>query len=222
MEYSWAERGPATSLSAPEAARVLLAAHVAVDGKRPTLAEAELELAHEWIETKRTEAMWRHNWGNLSAGGYVEGQERLSWNGDIWRPPWFAPGEGASPRMLEIHEKMLAGREPSAFRAYGSHQDGAEGLLRLWSRPGYLPLRKAAQTGNPTAYAKAVVSTGYCTNRGCQPDQLGPSLARVVAQFRRDRVFAGLGLSRSSSPSSGAGVALLAAVVLLSSERKSS
>lgn len=221
MEYSWAERGPPTSLTAPAAARELVAAHVAVDGRKPTLAQAELELAHEWIETKRTEAMWRFNWGNLSAGGYVDGQERLR-SGDVVRPPWFSPGEGASRRVLEVHQAMLEGRQPSAFRAYGSHQDGAQAFVRLLTTLGGGRIAKAAQRGDPVAYSRAVVDTGYCRDRDCQPDRMAPALARQVAAFRRDGVFRGLGLSRtSSSASSGIAAAALLALAL-SSERKSS
>jgi len=135
VEYAWTERGPPTSLTAPAAAGELVAAHKAVTGRPPALALAELELAHQWLETKGTTGMWRFNWGNLSAGGFADGVERLAWKGDVWRPPWFAPAEGADARTLELHEKMLSGTAPSAFRAYEGHRQGAQGYVTLLQRP---------------------------------------------------------------------------------------
>jgi hypothetical protein len=221
MEYPWVERGPATTLSAPEAAAVLVAAHRAVTSSAPTLARAELELAHAWgLETNRSRGMWRYNWGNISAGGFVQRPEGpvevLRWKGDVWRPPWFEPGPDATPATLALHEKMLAGKAPSAFRALGSHVEGAAGLVRLLERPGFAPLKRAAESGDATAYARAVVSTGYCTDRNCQPDRMAPKLVELVSEFRRDKVFQGLELAapvRRSSSSGAAGFALLVGLV---------
>jgi hypothetical protein len=222
VEYAWKDRGPATSLTATAAARELVAAYQAVTGKPPSLPLAELNLAHQWLETKGTKAMWRYDWGNLSAGGFVNGEEKLSWKGDVWRPPWFEPGEGADARTLDLHEKMLAGTAPSAFRGYQSHAEGAEGYVRLLLRPGFAKLLQAGAQGSPRAYAQAVVDTGYCRDRGCQPDQMGPALTKVVAQFRRDGVFKTLGLSRPSSGSSSGAVVLVGLVLWSEFQRKHS
>jgi hypothetical protein len=218
VEYAWSERGPPTSLTAPAAAGELVAAYKAVTARPPALALAELNLAHQWLETKATRSMWRFNWGNLSAGGFVDGVERLAWKGDIWRPPWFELAADASPEMVALHEKMLAGKAPSAFRAYPGHPEGAQGYVKLLQRPGFAALLRAGQSGNPTAYAQAVVDTGYCRDRNCQPDRMGPALAELVARFRRENVFQGLQLPRPRSSSSAGAVVLIG--LLLWSERK--
>jgi len=217
VEYAWAERGPPTLIAAPAAAGELVEAYQAETGRKPALPLAELNLAHLWLETKATSSMWRFNWGNISAGGFVKGEERLAWKGDIWRPPWFeTPPENASPRTLELHAKMLDGKAPSAFRAYANHSEGARGYVRLLKRPGFAPLLRAGESGNPTAYARAVVSTGYCRDRDCQPDRMGPALAELVARFRRENVFQGLELPRPRSSSSGAAGAVLIGLLLWS------
>lgn len=225
MEYAWADRGSPTTLSAPAAAAELVEAHRAVEGRTPTLSLAELELAHVWLETNRSQGMWFHNWGNLSAGGFVQTPsgpvERLSWQ-DVWRPPWYESPPAASQAAL--HDKMLAGQAPSAFRALPNHREGAAGYVRLLARPAFRGMAEAGNRGDPRGYAAAVYGSGYCRDSGCRPEVLGPKLAALVAEFRRDRVFDGLGLVRPRPPasrsSSGLGAAVL--VALLLSERSRS
>lgn len=232
MEHPWAERGSPTALEAPAAAAVLVDAYKVVHGKPPALELAELELAHAWgLETARSKGMWFFNWGNLSAGGFVSGppgdeaarRERISWSGDVWRPPWYeAPPEGDAESTVSVggnlaalHAKMLAGKAPSAFRAYGSHAQGAEGYQRLLARPGFAPMLRAGELGDARAYARAVVDTGYCRDRNCQPDRLAPKLAAFVAEFRAQDTFKGLDVvrrRRSSSSGNGAALALVAFV----------
>jgi hypothetical protein len=178
---------------------------------------AELELAHAWgLETRRGQSMWFYNWGNLSAGGFVDGEERLSWPGDVWRPSWFELAPDASPALAAVHERMLAGQAPSAFRALHSHDEGARQFVDLLESAKFRSLVQAGLTGSPEAYARAIYDSGYCRDRGCQPANSAPQLASLVAEFRRDHVFDSLGLPvlRPASSSSSSGAELVALLVL--------
>jgi hypothetical protein len=225
MEHPWAERGSPTALEAPAAAAVLVDAYKVVHGKPPALELAELELAHAWgLETSRSKGMWFFNWGNLSAGGFKRTPdgpvERLSWPGDVWRPPWFESPPAAE--YAALHEKMLAGKAPSAFRALGSHAEGVEGYQRLLARPGFAPMLRAGELGDARAYAQAVFDTGYCRDRNCQADRLAPKLAALVAEFRAQDTFKGLDVvRRRRSSSSGDGAALALVAFVWFSERSS-
>lgn len=75
------------------------------------------------IETARGRAVQNHNVGNLTAGP--------NYTGAVWRPPWFDPAEAqGTPRLERLHQEMLAGRAPSAFRAYDSREDGVRDFAR--------------------------------------------------------------------------------------------
>lgn len=74
------------------------------------------------IETGRGKSMKNNNLGNISASPRYQGL--------AWRPPWFDPAPDAPARMKSLHEAMLKGTAPSAFRAYTSPLAGAEDFAR--------------------------------------------------------------------------------------------
>src|SRR5512138_2275109 len=91
----------------------------------PTLVPArDYIVALARVETGNGASLIANNFGNLSAGGFSKGVEKL-YSGDYWRPPWFADSTNA------LHKKMLDGQAPSAFRAYGSASAGVRAYLGL-------------------------------------------------------------------------------------------
>jgi len=151
------------------------------------------------IETEGGRKIACENVGNIAAGGFVNGKESLWTTATVWRPPWF---EDTSHRL---HQAMLDGKAPSAFRAYRDLADGVRAYVALIARK--TRMRAAAKAGDPAAFVDAL-QVEY------SPDY-GP---KHVASF--ESLTAGK-LTRTASmvsPSSdGAGVAVVAvvAVVLL-------
>lgn len=81
-------------------------------------------LALAWIESGRGKSVVCNNPGNLMARGYRRGSEYSVWSGNYWRPEWFSsPGQ--------LHDAMVSGNAPSAFRAYPSAVDGWEDYVAL-------------------------------------------------------------------------------------------
>lgn len=68
------------------------------------------------IETGRGKSVQNHSPGNVTAA--------QSYPGMVWRPPWFELTPSSSDRDIRLHELMLKGQAPSAFRAYNSFQEG--------------------------------------------------------------------------------------------------
>lgn len=90
------------------------------------------------IETARGSAIKNGNVGNISASA--------SYPGPVWLPPWFEPGQ-TDPKLAALHESMLAGKAPSAFRAYDSPEHGARDFARLLlTEPFASVMRAAGQT----------------------------------------------------------------------------
>lgn len=77
------------------------------------------------IETANGRGMQNFNVGNLIVSSSQQNGPAL-----FWRPSWFRIDENSSARDLELHQLMLDGREPSAFRAYGSLEEGIEAYVR--------------------------------------------------------------------------------------------
>lgn len=153
-EYAWSERGDPTYLPPAQLAARLAAAWKAETGSALARNVAELLLAQVLIETDWSRAMWRFNWGNITAGS--------AWTGDVWRPSWYELTPSSTARDRELNAKMLQGQAPKAFRAYASHDAGARGYVRFLLGKRFAPMLAAAATGSPTAFAAAVRSTRYC------------------------------------------------------------
>lgn len=100
------------------------------------------------IETGRGASMKNNNVGNITASE--------KYQGSAWRPPWFDPAEAAgNPRNEHLHEEMLAGRAPSAFRAYLGIQDGARDFARVIAK-NFPEVLRAALVPNANAFREAI------------------------------------------------------------------
>lgn len=126
--------------------------------------------------------MWRFNWGNITAGN--------SWTGPVWRPSWFELTPDSSVRDQDLHEQMLAGKAPSAFRAYLSHQAGARDYVRILNNR-FQAILAAAETGDPALFAEAVRTSRYCPDCGAGFEQ---SVRAIQAQIQTAGWFSGLPL----------------------------
>lgn len=197
----------ATPLASTETAPAFIRAWATEFGTTPSRIEAEWLLALLWNENARGRAIIQHNWGNLST--------QPSENRSYWRPPWFdrakieAMPEPRRSQMLRIHERMLAGEEPQAFRAWPDHETGARQWLKSL-RNTFPRILKAAKKNSAVALQDAVFESNYCVSPACKT--IAPSYRSLRNEIRREGLFANL---RSSSSSSGGGVLLLGAIVLV-------
>lgn len=123
-------------------------------GQLPTAEQTALVMAQIWLENGRGRAFIQYNWGNHST--------YPNKNVPYWRPSWYEVTEASSARLRALHEKMLAGEAPQAFRAFDSHAQGLAHHFRTF-QPGqrYHPLLTAAATGDPLAFAQAIWDTRY-------------------------------------------------------------
>lgn len=81
------------------------------------------------------------------------------WEGDAWRPPWFAP-PFATPKLAALHERMLKGEAPSAFRSYATLGQGFADWERVL-RTNFPSVLLAAKTGDPRTFVLALHNSGY-------------------------------------------------------------
>jgi len=118
-------------------------------GTDPTKRGLVSILSLVWIETARGTALKNHNFGNISAGE--------SFPGDAWRPAWFDfdGGTAITERNIELHERMLRGEAPKAFRSYVSTEAGALDFVRQL-RGGFPEVLAAAELGDPDAFREAL------------------------------------------------------------------
>lgn len=189
---------------------MLIHGYTAEVGRRPPRELAELMLAQHWLETGRDKSMYHFNWGNLSAGS--------SWEGDVWRPTWYEVGPDSSARDRRLHELMLEGKVPSAFRAYPSAEAGVRDYIALLRKPRFQPMLRAAATGDVQAFARAIHDTGYCPD--CEPVSTSKTLSALRHDIRERGLFADLpsgGAPKKSDDFVG-GLFARAALMLLSKQ----
>jgi len=173
----------------------LVSAYQRTFGKALGRTLGELLAAQIWLETARGQSIQNHSPGNVSAGA--------SWPGKAWRPTWFdEPAPDASERIKHLHAEMLAGRAPSAFRAFDSLDDGMADYLRTLKRN--FPQILAA--GSPEQLAQAIWDSRY--TRDLTPAQSAPSLRSLWTEIRKSNVFAAL--HDSSAAKTGGGILLFA------------
>lgn len=183
----------------PEQAKVaLVAAMPGIDRETGSLL-----LALVWIETARGHLM---NWnaGNISAG------ER--WPGLAWRPPWFELTPASSPKLVELHERMLHGTAPSAFRAYGSLLEGFQDFARVL-RAQFASVLTAAATGDARTFVQALHDSGY--SRDYSPAHV-PGMTALQAELGQQ--FAGFPTARqvaNAAPNFFANVAIDVGVAVM-------
>lgn len=174
------------SWSKDEMGALLEAIYPLVFERTPTRTEAELLLAHLWLETGGN--VINNNFGNISVAGFYDGEEKFISDTDYWRPPWYDVQPDAPERYQRLHEAMLAGQAPSAFRSYSLPDAGMQDYLGLLKRryPGIL---SAARAGDADRMGKAIVSEGYTPDA---PASTGDSLTSLQREFQEAGIFEGL------------------------------
>jgi len=205
-----------TPISDSDAGAALTVAWVNATGRVPPEQIGVYLLALIWVETGRGTSVIRYNFGNLSAGGYVGGNEVISFR-PFWRPDWFYNAANAT------HDRMLMGQAPSAFRAYDTAEAGMRAFVGLLRTNRYRPVLDAAMADSPEGFAQALHDTGYSKDYNSSH---GATFRSLVAGFRAKQYFAAFkgepldppsaAVAQSTPPkkSSGAGwlLAALAAV----------
>ncbi len=141
-----------------------------------------LLMALIWVET--TGRPIAYNVGNITAGDRYQG--------DFWRPPWFEVGPQASPRLLELHERMKRGQAPKAFRAYASFADGFHDYMTQLGST-FPEVLAAANTGDAAQFVQAL-SLKYSRDYG--PKHVR-SFRALQTQF--EPFFKGLSASHQTS-----------------------
>jgi hypothetical protein len=138
-----------TPLAAADAASVVVRAYRELFGQDPTKRALVSMLSLVWIETARGTSVKNNNLGNISAGE--------SFPGDAWRPPWFDfdGGTAITDQNIKLHERMLRGEAPKAFRAYATREAGALDFVRQL-RGSFPEVLAAAELGDPDAFREAL------------------------------------------------------------------
>jgi hypothetical protein len=150
-----------TPLDETEAAFELLEAMPDLDQE-----QAALLLSLIWVETGGG-GLNNHNPGNVTAND--------RWPGRAWRPPWFAITEESSDRMKRLHQLMLQGKAPKAFRAFTSAKEGFEDFAKVLRRD-FPALLTAASTGDVRTFREQLA-------RKYSADYT-PAHDRALTQFR--------------------------------------
>jgi hypothetical protein len=187
-----------TPITAEQAKVALVAAMPGIDRETGTLL-----LALVWIETARGHLM-NNNAGNISAGP--------QWPGDAWRPPWFEVTPASSAHLVELHDRMLHGQAPSAFRAYGSLLAGFQDFAHVLQHQ-FKSVLEAAKTGDARAFVTALHDSGY--SRDYSPAHV-PSMTALQAELGPQ--FEGFPTARqvaNAAPSFFADVALQVGVAVM-------
>lgn len=142
-------------------------------GALPSSNLLAFNLAQTFIETDGWRAIQNHNIGNITASE--------SYRGDAWRPPWFTPETFRNERDEVLHGRMLAGKAPRAFRAYGSLIEGVTDYVARLQKD-FPEIVEAAETGDAFEVATAIHQK-YCPDDECAPERNAPGLERLARRF---------------------------------------
>lgn len=138
-----------TPVTAADAKAAVAAAFRDSMGRPATDKELPLLMALVWLETGRGKSVQNYNLGNISAN-------EETYSGDAWRPPWYPePGPDTSARNVKLHQDMLDGKAPKAFRAYDTLQAGAEDFTNQLKKS-FPEVIDAAGTGDATEFRDAL------------------------------------------------------------------
>lgn len=184
----------------------------------PPEALAVYTLALAWIETGRGQKINNNNAGSVSC--------RDDGAFDFWRPPWFS---GDNPSYAALHQAMLDGKAPRAFRSYESAMEGWNDFLREVLRRKSLVAAMLAD--DPSAIVRALVETKYSIDYKPQHAETFRSLAKEFRSRGRFAEFKGVTLPgyELARKSSGGGALLFVlfgvavaagAVVLMKGNRR--
>jgi hypothetical protein len=180
-----------TPVSEHDAASALVAALAAL-AEHPHQREAELLLAQLWLETGRGNACCNFNVGNISASDRYEG--------GAFRPPWFVIDASSGPLMVNLHNEMLKGRVPRAFRAYATLEAGMGDYVNQIFHT-FHTIVDAARLGDAEAMAAAIKTSRYTPDA---PLGTGRSLDSIAKEFASRGTFAALPLAGASVAPTGA------------------
>lgn len=128
------------------------------------------------IETARGRSMFNHNVGNITASP--------SYQGSVWRPPWFELNPGAlqrgevPPKLVELNRLMHEGKAPSAFRAYATLDEGARDFARVLVR-NFPEVLEAALSPNADGF-RAALAEKY------SHDYRNPKATASIAQLMKE------------------------------------
>jgi len=158
-----------------------------------------------WHETNKGRSIIQHNWGNLAALATALPHV------DYWEPEWMDDAflaelpEGARKRRLEdLRMQADTGQAPVAFRAFPTHEAGADAWLALLQRNHLSHILEAAPKG-PTALWRAVAwpnphqqgsTSSYCPH--CRGKAIKQQYARLYKELLGREE-----LSRLEQPRSG-------------------
>jgi len=178
-----------TPVSEPTAASALVSALAAV-GEHPHQREAQLLLAQLWLETGRGSSCNNFNVGNITASDRYEG--------GAFRPVWFdEPTLNSSTQMRHLHELMLKGQAPRAFRAYATLEAGMGDYVHNLNTT-FKAIVEAARTGDALATAQAIKSSHYTPD--IDPVAVSHTLDSIAKEFASRGTFAALPLAGASPP----------------------
>lgn len=180
-----------TPVSEDSAHQAISRAYGETFGKSPETNELALLHALVWIETAQGKSVQNFNLGNITASE--------NFPGDAWRPPWFELDENSSPRDTELHELMLKGKAPRAFRSYPSLEAGARDFVRTL-RASFPEVLIAARESDSEKF-RVALSQKY------SKDYSDPAAGKTLETFRL-----ALGGEPTRTPGRGGGVFLAAAV----------
>lgn len=141
-----------------------------VFGEQPSSQALALILALEWIETAQGKRCFNNNAFNVSAGS--------TYPNDAWRPPWFDfdGGTNVTDRNVQLHEAMLKGNAPSAFRSYTTLDAGVTDGLRVL-RKNNASIIAAAKTGDADKFRTEL-------SQLFSPDFSNPHATDTLGTFR--------------------------------------
>lgn len=146
------------------------------------------------VETAGGRSAQNFNIGNITANELYSGR--------AWRPPWFDPNEASGNERYErLHDEMLAGRAPRAFRAYTSELEGATDFARVLVRS--FPRVLAAADSRDAERLRWALAQKYST------DYDRPGVVDAIRKYQR-----AFGIEASTG--AGAVLLLLLAAWLLS------
>ena len=127
-----------------------------------------LLLSLVWVETGRGRLV-QYNAGNLTAAE--------SYTGLAWRPPWFFDNGQLTPKMKRLHDLMVAGKAPRAFRAYTTLEAGFNDFGNQLKRR-FPEVLAAAETGDPEQFVQAL--------RVKYSGDYGPDHVKTFASLQRE------------------------------------
>ena len=139
--------------------------------------QAALLLAQLMLEIANGAACYNWNVGNITSRE----------SGTFYRPVWWTITPESSPRMVQLHNAMLKGSAPRAFRAYSSLSAGvADYVAELGDFPSLLA---ASETGDPDEFAAAIKTSRYTPDA---PAGTANSIRSMQRKYLADGLFTSL------------------------------